>query len=86
MQDDASGFTPRVWESIAYDKHLLTNNASLEYSEFFNSNYMHQLAEIGDVLSWINEPVSYGIEEKKQMSPTHFLEKIAANLDGHKQE
>lgn len=84
MQDDASGFTPRVWESIAYDKHLLTNNTALRNSVFFNERYMHLLADLEKIKDWINIPVGYSKDVKLQMSPIHVLEKIETSLDAKK--
>lgn len=75
MQDGADGFTPRVWESIIYDKHLITNNCRLKDSEYFNPNYMHDINNI-DISSFINNKVLYCEYEKERLSPIHLLEYI----------
>ena len=72
MQENADGFTPRVWESIIYDRHLLTNNRSLFNSEFFNEKNMH-FVESNDIMSWINESAEYSFKEKNRLSPIHLL-------------
>ena len=36
MQEGADGYTPRLWESIMYEKHLFTNNSLIEKSVFYN--------------------------------------------------
>lgn len=40
MQDEAVGYTLRLWEAILYDKKLLTNNDSVKESPFYNDNYI----------------------------------------------
>lgn len=40
MQDNAIGYTFRTWESIAYNKKLLTNNSSLIDSNFYDTKYV----------------------------------------------
>ena len=72
MQENADGFTPRVWESIIYDRHLLTNNRSLFNSEFFNEKNMH-FVESNDIMSWINESAESSFKEKNRLSPIHLL-------------
>ena len=72
MQEGADGFTPRVWESIIYDKHLLTNNLTLMSSDYYNPEYMHDCQNI-DSCFIINKPVSYSAIEKSVLSPTHLL-------------
>lgn len=75
MQEGADGYTPRVWESIIYDKHLLTNNINLQNSEYYNSGYMHDICT-PDLFSVISKPVLYTSEEKEILSPTHLLKYI----------
>lgn len=79
MQDNADGFTPRVWESIMYDRHLLTNNTLIGHSEFYNSRNMHFIKK-DDVLSWINTDANYSESEKTKLSPVHLLQFIDSLL------
>lgn len=80
MQDDATGFTPRLWEAIMFDKHLLTNNKTVMQSEFYVKEYCHSLDELDNVSSWINKEVKYSHKQKQALSPAHFLEKIETIL------
>jgi len=82
MQEDADGFTPRLWESIMYDKHLITNNQFIKDSVFYNALYMHDLRQsISEASSFITEPVSYSETEKERLSPVHFLYDIEKTLE-----
>lgn len=82
MQDGAVGYTPRLWESIIYDKHLLTNNRLVLDSHFFNERYHHMWDKIDSILDtkWVTEPVTFSSEIKHQLSPTELLSYIDALL------
>ena len=75
MQEGADGFTPRVWESIIYDKHLLTNNLSLHHSEFFDPRFMHDIND-PDIARLVNNPIAYDQISKNRLSPIHLLKFI----------
>lgn len=76
MQDGAVGYTPRLWESIIYDKHLLTNNESLKSSKY-TSEYVHYLQDgLIDVKDWINQTAVYLKKEKDALSSMNFLKFI----------
>lgn len=79
MQVNADGFTPRLWEAIIYDKHLLTNNTYIQNSIYWNSDAMHLLDNCED-FSFINEKVSYPEDIKKSKSPINLLHYIEQNL------
>lgn len=79
MQEGADGFTPRVWESIIYDRHLLTNNGRLCHSGFYDERFMHE-SDASDIGRLIDCPVSYSDEQKRQLSPVHLLEYIDSLL------
>ncbi len=81
MQANADGYTPRTWESIVYDRHLLTNNTSLCKSSYYNANFMHHInSDLNYVHNWINSPVSYDTPIKQSISPLRVLEKIVEKL------
>lgn len=82
MQEGADGFTPRLWECIMYDKHLLTNNKTVWSSDFFTPEGVHHLDEIdsGMVNNWINSNVSFSNEMKESLSPIHLLEFIEKRI------
>ena len=82
MQEDADGFTPRLWESIMYDKHLITNNQYIKDSGYYNSRYMHDLRKsISEASSFVKEPVLYSEMEKERLNPVHFLYDIEKTLE-----
>lgn len=81
MQKGADGFTPRLWESIMYNRHLLTNNHSIWNSQFYQENLIHAISDIDDNnVSWIREPAIYSFEKKQSLSPIHLLKFIDNNL------
>lgn len=80
MQDNADGFTMRMWESIFYGKHLLTNNHNIKQSEYFNSQSMHQFADLDRIDEWINKRVVIDSLIVSQKSPVSLLRKIEESL------
>lgn len=72
MQEGADGYTPRVWESIIYDRHLISNNIMLKSAEFYNPSYMHMVDEVSSA-GILDLPVQYTSSEKRYLSPTHLL-------------
>ena len=81
MQEGADGYTPRLWESIIYDKHLITNNTAVFSSPYYRSEYMHDLKVCEDAVLMIQPPVSYSIEEKDRLSPINFLLNIESKIN-----
>ena len=82
MQRGANGFTPRAWESIVFDKHLLTDNAA-----FLNSEYSYLQGHHGiELLDGDNAPqvisadVQYPDTLKHRLSPVRLLQFIDKNL------
>ena len=82
MQANADGFTPRLWESIIYDRHLLTNNTSLINSTYYNPLSMHILDNIDKIMDWINTPIEVNEATKEALSPVHLLHFIDDKLSG----
>lgn len=72
MQEGADGFTPRVWESIIYDRHLLTNNESLRHSEYYNPEFMHDVND-SNIVHALKREVTYDTNQKNKLSPIHLL-------------
>ena len=76
MAPDASGFTPRLWEAIIYDKYLITNNTKVFTSSFFNEG---KIISIDDFLGgiWNKEKIceqnQWNENIKKQLSPLNLL-------------
>lgn len=83
MQENADGFTPRVWDSIINDRHLLSDNALLPESHFYKPEAMHSVKSFLNTKSypgWIDSTISYSTEFKKQLSPNNFLRFVERNL------
>ena len=78
MQEGAKGFTPRLWESIVYNKHLLTNNSEETNSEFYYKPGNHDIKclEDGNFNKIIRDEISYPAELKKKLSPINLLQCI----------
>lgn len=49
MQNNAQGYTLRTWESLLYDKKLLTNNSSIKKSGFYNPEQIIVFDNIRDI-------------------------------------
>lgn len=74
MQEGAVGFTPRLWESVWADKHLLTNNSVVSKVSFYDSDAIHFIETDLDLIdNWINEKISYGNSTKQSLSPKKLL-------------
>lgn len=76
MQKNADGFTPRLWESIMYDKHLLTNNQRVEVSDYYLPENMHiyNSVDIAAIKDWIKDAAIYPAQLKQSLSPLHLME------------
>ena len=74
MQEGATGYTPRLWESIVFDKHLLTNNESIINSKYYNFNSIHLIdSDMCSIQEWINLNVNYNNSIKRELSPIYLL-------------
>lgn len=80
MQEKATGYTPRLWESLMYDKHLLTDNSSVKKSIFYDPSGIHCLSDVGKISDWINIPTSCSPDIKAMMSPLNVLRLIEEYL------
>lgn len=76
MQENADGYTPRFWEAIIYDKHLLTNNTKIVNSNYYNKEYIHMTSNINDITSWLYKSVKNSNSVKQSLSPLNLLKKI----------
>ena len=82
QQEGADGFTPRLWESIMFDKHLLTNNKAIFHSPYYNAAYMHGLdTSLPNSSDWLGNVVQYSIQDKESLSPINLLQRIEKDLD-----
>lgn len=80
MQKNAIGYTPRLWEALIYNKHLLSDNADIINSEFYNDKSIHALEDIENILGWIYSDVNTSEVAIKKKSPLKLLEFISHNL------
>ena len=77
MQEGANGYTPRLWEAIVNDKHLLTNNKEVANYEYFDDKKIHILSNCSSIdLSWVNYPIYYEHDVKEKLSPINFLKHV----------
>lgn len=82
MQEGADGFTPRLWESIIYDRHLLTNNGSIRQTSYYDARGCHELSmsHLNEISEWIDKPLVYDKSLKDSLSPCHLLKFIDKKL------
>lgn len=78
MQSEADGFTPRVWESLFYAKHLLTNNPTFAHSPYYRPSFSHLVpADTETIGEWINRPVAPVSEAmQEELSPKRLIAHI----------
>lgn len=82
MQQDADGFTPRLWESIMYDCHLLSNNNQIMQSSFYLPEGTHIFDSKNEIdMTWIKQKIKYPTELKESLSPLHLLQFIDEHLN-----
>lgn len=80
MQDGATGFTPRLWEAIVYDRHLITNNLpAVAASPYYDAATMHAI-DAHDLPTLLRKPAPHHAETKESLSPRHLLRFIEDNL------
>lgn len=80
MQDGATGFTPRLWEAIVYDRHLITNNLpAVAASPYYDAATMHAI-DAHDLPALLRKPATHPAETKESLSPRHLLRFIEDNL------
>lgn len=82
QQDHADGYTPRLWESIIYDKHLLTNNKCVFSSPYYYSEGIHDVLCVNDssLSALIKKQIVYPQAIKESLSPIHLLNFIDSHL------
>lgn len=83
MQNGATGYTMRTWESIMYDKVLITDNSMVCSAPFFDSGKVLYFAKSQDIfLSEIQAKIAHEGDNKykKEISPANFLKFINIQL------
>lgn len=79
MQKDADGFTPRLWEAMTLNKHLLTNNSALKESRYYNEKSIHFFSS-SPIRAWIDKECQYSEALIKEKSPVNLLHFIEASI------
>ncbi|MBQ0062667.1 MAG: hypothetical protein KBS94_01410 [Prevotella sp.] len=87
LQDNALGFTPRLWDSIIHEKYLITDNKYLTDSNFYKPEGMF-LLESNDIKKWeiasfkekLFTPLKYSEDFKAQISPLNFIKFLETSL------
>ena len=81
-QTGAQGATLRNWEAINYDKFLLTDNASIVNTEFYDSNYVFFVRDDGSFEGReIQKKSVYYNPLKEKIRPKRFLEFIEKKFE-----
>ena len=80
MQENADGFTPRLWEAIMYDKHLLTNNKRIIDSIYWDALGIHLVDLNADYTYIKDQSITYSKELKENKSPNQMLAVIESLL------
>lgn len=80
MQENAIGFTPRLWEAIFYGKHLLTNNEEVKNTDYYSSENIHFIKSGTNGFEWINNKAVYNQDLIRNNSPQKILDIIETIL------
>lgn len=78
------GFTMRTFEAVLFNKHLITNNASIRHNEFYDERFIHVVESAEDAKD-INADVlqdvpDYGYDG--ELSPLHIVDDILKWANG----
>jgi len=80
VQNNATGYTLRTWESLLYQKKMITNNKSLKETEYFNTDHFFcfdTIADLDDIDRFMQEKIRLRTFD---ISPFRFLEYIEQKL------
>lgn len=80
IQGNARGSTIRAWESIMYDKKLLTNNISVVNDFYYDVNYIRLWNDKFTDIDFIKQNNAYLNPFKDKISPNQLLNFIAKLL------
>ena len=83
IQEGSKGFTLRIFESIVYNKRLITNNTNLRESYLYDSANMRVIEDSDSIDTEFirnRETVSYDDRLKERLSLEHFLQFIEEKL------
>ena len=80
VRHGATGLSFRVWESIMYNKKLITDNNHIIESEFYDKRYITLLKEKECDIELIKSQSIFTNPYKKNITPDQLLRYIADNL------
>lgn len=81
MQKGTDGFTPRLWESIMYNKHLITNNEQIRESPYYYEKGCYFVEKLDSLdPTQLLSPIVYPQEIKNLLSPQSLIDMIEQNL------
>ncbi|WP_424769276.1 hypothetical protein [Paenibacillus sp. sgz302251] len=85
LDTNTAGSTLRFWESVMYDKKLITNYPYVQKSMFYNPLYMHYFSSVDEIEpSFISKKNQVRYNYKGENSPVRFLELIENYLAENK--
>lgn len=75
MQEGANGYTPRTWEAILYDKHLVTNNTYFSDDNYYYKDGIHStgILDNPDCVDILKSMVKYPSRIKDKISPRNLI-------------
>lgn len=78
VDENQKGYTLRTFESICYNKHLITNNKFIIQSSFYNDQYIHIYQDANDLKGIYNTTINQKVEfnYNNEFSSLHFIEFI----------
>ena len=81
MQDGAVGNTSRFLEAVMYNKKLITNNASIKDSKFFDPRFIQIVKDASEIdPSFLFKDVDVDYHYNGEFSPIHLIEQIDNEL------
>jgi hypothetical protein len=83
MQSGAEGYTPRLWEALSYNKHLLTNNHTVAQSPYYRKEQIHIIDNDLSVISqWIDTAVdAITTSMQDSMSPMQLIRHLESIIE-----
>lgn len=81
MQANAVGFTPRLWEALFYNKHLLTNNVNIITSNYYNASQIHLIDKDKITMDYVDNIVKTDKKILLKKSPLNLIKYIVPQLN-----
>lgn len=81
MQANAVGFTPRLWEALFYNKHLLTNNTNIITSNYYNADQIHLIDKDKIIMNYVDNIVKTDQNFLLKKTPLNLIKYIVPQLN-----